>query len=123
VSARGTHRLRVIPGVILRTILAPGDSARSKCHIHVMPRSSTAPSLDPEEAAALDQLEKIETALCAKPMPRVAERLRRLSLRFQGREALSAIHRAVDESGEPPPTEDEIDQWISEVRAQVRSKR
>jgi hypothetical protein len=87
--------------------------------------------LDPEEAAALEQLAKAEKAALAKPTTRVLERARQLADRLQhereatirrGQDALDEIHRAVRNSGEPPPSLDEINAEIRTVRAAQRAK-
>jgi hypothetical protein len=91
-----------------------------------MARDSIVPKFDPEEAAVLEQLERVEAAVRAKPMPRVIERVRKLAeqlstdrvseLRRQMREDLETIRRQVRESGEPVPSTEEIDAEIRAVR-------
>lgn len=88
-----------------------------------MAAPSTASNLDPEEAAALEHLDKVETALRAKPMPLVAQRLRKMLWRLRGIEALETMQREVMASGEPTPTPAEIDEWIREVRTQPQGER
>jgi hypothetical protein len=46
-----------------------------------MSSRSTAPRIDPDEAAVLEQLDKLGAVIAAKPMPAVAARLRELAQR------------------------------------------
>jgi hypothetical protein len=92
--------------------------------------SSTPP---PDEAAALDQLERAEAAVRAAPTPRVLLRarvmldrlLRASEVEQAGRDlgaAVDAIRSEVRQSGLPLPTDDEIDAEIRAVRAARQRK-
>lgn len=96
-----------------------------------MATSSRSSNLDPDEAAALEQLDRVEAAARAKPMPRVVERVRELAERLEGdrnpearrqmREVLDRIHSAAEASGLPPLTLDEINAEVRAVRAAKRA--
>jgi len=81
----------------------------------------------PDEAAALDQLERAEAAVRAAPTRRVLWRARMMLDRLLRAdeldqaardfgEAVEAIRQEVRESGMPIPTDDEIDAEIRAVR-------
>jgi predicted AAA+ superfamily ATPase len=96
-----------------------------------MATPSRSPTLDPDETAALEQLDRIEAVARAKSMPRVVERMRELAERLGGernpearrqmREVLDRIHSAAEATGLPPLTLDEINDEVSAVRAEKRT--
>jgi len=92
-----------------------------------MASTSIAPKLDPEEAAVLEQLSKVEAAVRARPTPRVVQAVRELAehaerefaeSRRRMREALDRIHASNEASGLPVLTADEIDEEIRAARTQ-----
>jgi len=87
-----------------------------------MSSPSTAPKLDPEEAAILDQLDRVEAAARAKPTARVVKRALDLAVRLRGLEALAQVREKVAESNEPEPTLDEINAEIAAARSERRAK-
>ena len=87
-----------------------------------MTNSSAAPSLDAEEAAVLEQLDKVEAAARAKPTARVVKRALDLAVRLRGLEAFGRIREKIAEGDEPDPTLDEINAEIAAARAE-RAKR
>ena len=87
-----------------------------------MSSPSTAPKLDPEEAAILEQLDRVEAAARARPTARVVKRALDLAVRLRGLEALAHIREKVAESNEPEPTLDEINAEIAAARSERRAK-
>ena len=87
-----------------------------------MNNSSSAPNIDPDEAAVLEQLDKVEAAARAKPTARVVKRALDLAVRLRGLEAFGRIREKVTESDEPDPTLDQINAEIAAARAERRVK-
>ena len=86
-----------------------------------MSSPSTAPKLDPEEAAILEQLDRVEAAARAKPTARVVKRALDLAVRLRGLEALAHIREKVAVSNEREPTLDEINAEIAAARSERRA--
>ena len=87
-----------------------------------MSSPSTAPKLDLEEAAILEQLDRVEAAARSKPTARVVKRALDLAVHLRGLASFAHIRDKVAGSNEPEPTLDEINAEIAAARAERRTR-